>query len=360
MLAGRPGLGTWVQAAGRLAAGVLCCQLLLGAESGVNAEDRRGVSVDFLNDRLRIPDSERFREADYIESGVGLTFGVDRRLSYLSGNYEEAVDRFEDAVKRFRYKAEIWVFLARSYLYMKSPEEAKRALARAAVLMPDLSERLWDPLLQSLLAEIRTRANNLQTQVDFYSMGQGDFLSLFRLYTFLEDYTAAAGVISSASGKAATMEQLATTVSGGNQRALRDEARKWRDLASQLTSELEALGVDVPALPAPVDSASSAAVATDQVLLEATRLLQRRVEYYEPSVGDFEQLFTSYLELGMPGLAAGVTREVRREMQRLQLQADVTPDVQQEEQFLVRIDSLEAMARRFESELQGDEAPAQQ
>ena len=45
----------------------------------------RGPRIDFLNERQRVPESERFVESDYIESGVGLRFGIDKRLSYFPG-----------------------------------------------------------------------------------------------------------------------------------------------------------------------------------------------------------------------------------------------------------------------------------
>ncbi|MFH1567882.1 MAG: tetratricopeptide repeat protein, partial [Gemmatimonadota bacterium] len=202
------------------------------------AEER----LDYLNERLRIPESERYSEESYIESGVGLTFGVDRRLSYYPGNYTEATAQFEAAVKRFRYKAEIWVFLSRAYFFMKAPESARDALFRAAEVMPDLSERLWGPLTRGLEWEIRQRANAQRVQADYYSTDQGGFLSLFRLYRFLADTAGAAEVVRSADRRALQMHQGAGMVSAASREAQLAEAARWSDLADSLRLELVAMG----------------------------------------------------------------------------------------------------------------------
>jgi tetratricopeptide (TPR) repeat protein len=150
----------------------LAFALVASASTIVGGEERR---LDYLNEAMRAPDSSKFREGDYINSGVGLSFGVDRRLSYFAGQYEEAAVRFEESVRAFRYKSEIWVFLSRAYFFMKEPEKAREAIQRAAAVMPDLNEKLWNPLLAGLLWEIRQRALALQIQIDFYSKEQGDF-----------------------------------------------------------------------------------------------------------------------------------------------------------------------------------------
>jgi len=176
-----------MRAADQLALIILSLVLFAVVQGGAQQRVRQ---MDFLNDRQKIPDSELFSEADYTESGVGLRFGIDKRLSYFSGQYEEAVTRFEGAVSSYRYKAEIWVFLARSYYYQKDPDLARLTIERAVAIMPDLVQNLWDPLLASLLGEIRKGALNLQVQVDFYSKTPGDFLTLFRLYLFFKDANA--------------------------------------------------------------------------------------------------------------------------------------------------------------------------
>ena len=51
----------------------MICLLALGCDVAL-ALDAAG-TVGFLDERLRIPESARFRMPDYIESGVGLSFG---------------------------------------------------------------------------------------------------------------------------------------------------------------------------------------------------------------------------------------------------------------------------------------------
>ncbi|SVC18557.1 uncharacterized protein METZ01_LOCUS271411, partial [marine metagenome] len=168
--------------------------------------------IEFVNERLRIPESTRFDEGNYIESGVGLSFGVDKRLTYFAGEYEEAAQRFETSVRQFRYKAEIWVYLARAYFYTKSFDVARDALERAEVLMPDLAGTLWQPLLASLQWEIRRRAVQQQAQIDFYSMGREEVLTLFRLYLFLEDHSAASDLLVVSHERARMMRERAKMV----------------------------------------------------------------------------------------------------------------------------------------------------
>jgi len=327
---------------------------LTAGSAAVGAQERLG-GIDFLSERMPIPDSKRFKVGDYIESGVGLKFGVDRRLSYLTGNYEEAVGRFEEAVKSFRYKSEIWVYLSRSYFYMKSPEKAKETIEKAATIMPDLKEAFWDPLLESLLAEIRKRANNLQTQVEFYSKSQEDFHSLFRLYKFLGDYQAAIGVIRAAEAKIARMNQLASMVSGNSQRAYREEAGKWQDLTEELRGELRELGVEVP--PAAGEAEAPPLLETagkePDPLVEATRILQLKVEYYQSQPEDFRELFNNYFLLDLPEKAAGVIETLGREIKRARLQAEIAPDLQKESEYLQDAAALEKLQEELKGVLEG-------
>jgi tetratricopeptide (TPR) repeat protein len=330
------------------ALGLLLAMLLA---QGAWSQERRG-GVDFLNERMKIPDSQRFTEGEYIESGVGLRFGVDKRLSYYGGQYDEAALRFEEAVKGFRYKAEIWVYLARAYFYMKEPHKAKEALERAGQVMPDLKERLWDPLLESLLGEIRKRALSLQAQVDFYSKSQDDFLNLFRLYKFLEDYQGASGVIHTAEDRAAKMAQLSTMVSGQNQQAYQGESRKWQALADQLRGELKSLGVEVAPRPTSAPQPLPAEAGQDPELLEKTRLLQLKVDYYQSRLEDYQELFDNYLLLNMPERAAGVVQGVEREIRRLRHQAETAVDLVQESQYLEEVSLLEALRDRLKQNLE--------
>jgi tetratricopeptide (TPR) repeat protein len=108
---------------------------VLGGTAAALLAQRSLAAVDFLDEKLKIPDSARFTEAEFTQSGVGLSFGVDKRLSYMIGRYDDAARRFEDSAARFPYKSEIWVFLARSYFHMKAPQKALAALDRAAAQM---------------------------------------------------------------------------------------------------------------------------------------------------------------------------------------------------------------------------------
>ena len=93
--------------------------------------------IEILNERLRIPESVLFNEGVYIESGVGLSFGVDRRLSYLPGEYAEASQRFELSVRQFRYKAEVWVFLAHSLAQNYGQPESRYPSHRSRCPLPN-------------------------------------------------------------------------------------------------------------------------------------------------------------------------------------------------------------------------------
>jgi hypothetical protein len=70
------------------------CLLLLAGPRLVAAQEAVA-GIDFLNDRLPIPESALFDEGSYIDSGVGLSFGVDKQLTYSAGQFEEAASRFE-------------------------------------------------------------------------------------------------------------------------------------------------------------------------------------------------------------------------------------------------------------------------
>ena len=331
-----------------------CRLFLIACLLGVPLEgQKRPGGIDFLNERLPIPNSERFKEGDYIDSGVGLTFGVDRRLSYLAGNYEEAVERFELAISGFRYRSEIWVYLARAYFYMKSPEEARRTIERAAQVMPDLNEKFWNPLMESMLGEIRKRAYNLQTQVDFYSKNQEDFLSLFRLYRFLDDERGSIGVIHSADAKANKMNELSGMVSAGNQRLYQKEVGKWQQLADQLRAEMIAVGIQVPPAPrlgSAAESTPTGQDGKDPELLERTRILQLKVDFYLSAAQDYRDLFDNYLQLDMPEKAAGVIPALDREIQRIQMEVDIAATLEQEAEFSDQLEGLKTLRRELVAE----------
>ena len=331
--------------------------LLLGVFALVVFAQPRGARIDFLNERLKVPESALFVEPDYIESGVGLRFGIDKRLSYFPGQYEEAALAFEASIGAYRFKADIWVFLSRSYFYMRDPQKAKDVLLQAAQVMPDLRERFWDPLLNSMLGEIRKRAINLQTQVDFYSKSQGDFLTLFRLYKFLQDYPAGIRVIHGAGDKAEIMRMLADMASSENQRTYRGEATKWDDLAALLSAELEALGVTVPARPQK-DLARPEAPANqpDPQLIDDTQVLQMKVDYYESEPADYRQLYDNYLQLGMTVQANRVVGALDREIKRVRFLADTATDFVQESQYLAEASTLASMREEIQAEITANAA----
>lgn len=327
---------------------LLLVQLGLGASPLVGQPNRP--PVDFLDERVPIPEAERYREADYIQSGVGLSFGVDKRLSYLSGRYPEAVERFEESLKQFRYKSEIWVFLARSYFYMKEPEKARQTLERAEAVMPDLRQQLWQPLTEGLEWQIRQRADQLQTQVEYYTPSPGDLLALFRLCRFLSDSARAAGVIRAAEEKGLRMEDLATMVSGASQRSYRAEAARWQALADTLRSELNSSGVAAPPSLVVPDS-------VDAQLVEATRLLQLRVDFYLTNAKEYRALFDNYLRLGQSERAREVVTSLTQEIARVGFLAETAANAPEQERFKREVAVLAKLRQELETALQTQGLP---
>lgn len=312
--------------------------------------------MDFLNERLPLPETERYNEGEYIDTGVGLSFGVDKRLSYYAGEYEEAVARFEASIQLFRYKVEIWVYLARSYFYMKSPDRARQTLELAQQVMPDLAEKLWQPLIASLLDEIRQRANQQQVQVDFYSPSQEEFFSLFRLYLFLEDHDAATAVIRSAEGRSLKMRGQATTASGNSRQAYVKLAKKWLSLADRLRSEISGVGVEVPqdSLLTLMSTQDTQSPGNDEDA-EKQRVLQLRIDFYNATAPEFEELFNLYLQQGMEDRAAAVLATLRREIGREQLRASIAPTVMDEVEIQETIDELESLHRDLTQSLEASD-----
>ena len=329
--------------------------LLLCAALPASSRER-APGVDFLNERLRMPESERYDEGAYIESGVGLPFGVDKRLLYYSGKYEEAIVRFEAAVKRFRYKSEIWVYLARSHFYMKSPHHARAALERAAEVMPDLQQQFWGPMIEGLLWEIRKRANEQQIQIAFYSTDQDAFLSLFRLYRFLEDAESAVAVMDAALARAKRMRDMASVASEASRRSYLVQATKWQELAHSFRAELVDGGV---VLPEAEKSASSALPIAGRAHEgnEHLRLLQMKVDFYPTRLEDYQTLFNAYLARDMVSEAAGVIDAASREIQRIELRASIAPDPQAEAKVREEIADFEQLQKSMREHLEIAPAP---
>ena len=326
----------------------LALGLLLICASQPAATQERSHGVEFLNERLRIPESELYDEGAYIESGVGLSFGVDKRLLYYNGKYDEAVVRFETAVRQFRYKSEIWVCLARSYFHMKSPERARAALKRAAEATPDLQDQFWGPMISGLLWEIRKRANEQQIQIDFYSADQDAFLSLFRLYRFLEDTGNAVGVMDAALTRAARMRELASAASEAAGRSFLTQATKWQELADSLRVELAEQGV---ALPEPGESIATPATAESGEDDEGLRMLQMKVDFYPAQLEDYQRLFDGYVAKDMVPQATAVIDAVGREMRRIEMRASIAPDPQSEAAVRGEIADLEQLRESMQERL---------
>ena len=343
-----PAAAAWVAAL----TGTLFALLNPGASFGSR-------ELDFMNDKLRIPDSEKFDEATYTATGVGLTFGVDRRLSYYGGKYGEAIAQFTKAVERYPYKAEIWVYLSRAYFFEKKPDRAQEVLKRASALMPDLKTRFWDPFLGGLNKEIRKRASNLQLQVDYYSRGPEDYLNLFRLYLYLEDYAAALNVIQAADAKGRMLRERAVMSAGNNQRSYLERSRSWKNLVKELRDELRGLGVAVGDETQEEDE-SAREIDSHAQLREATRLLQLRVDYYQFLVepDDYRELFDNYQALEKPEKAAAVIQAIERAVFRLDLKKVEAVDYQAELDIEEEIADFKALMTSLEAALEAGGAEA--
>ncbi len=280
--------------------------------------------VDFFDERLPIPDSQHYRHADYTHSGVGLRFGVDKRLSYDTRDFAEAVQRFEEAVASYPYKAEIWVYLARAYYHKGAPSRAREALEGATAVMPDLQHRVWDPLLQSMLGEMRRRAAQARTEIAFYPRSRADFLSLFHIHTFLEDHDGALEIIHAAMARSRELHAMAEIVAESHARRYQDEAQAWLDLAENLREDWCAVDGDAAAcsdtILQPAQEASG--------LPLAVRRMQRMVGFYAPTADDYRQLIEALRDLEQPEMAAAVLGSLRREILRLELLEEVTTSPQ--------------------------------
>ena len=321
--------------------------------------------IEFVNERLRIPESTRFDEGNYIESGVGLSFGVDKRLTYFVGEYEEAAQRFEISVRQFRYKAEIWVYLARAYFYTKSSDVARMptvavessaidALERAEVLMPDLAGTLWQPLLASLQWEIRRRVVQQQAQIDFYSTGREEVLTLFRLYLFLKDHSAASDLLAVSHERARMMHERAKMVSGASRSAQAAEGDRWDQLGDRLAGELRTAGIDVP----PVSSSApppEPAVTENVDEQERIRILQLRVDFYRAQQEDYLQLFQTYLDRADITRARSVLASLGRHIGDLDVLSSVAPTLRDQADIEEKIEEFKVLRNDLRNQIPGDD-----
>ncbi len=332
----------------------LLLTLLLAIASGAQ---ERVPGIEFVNERMRIPESDLFDEGAYIESGVGLSFGVDKRLTYLPGEYEEAAQRFELGVRQFRYKAEVWVYLARAYFYTKSPDAARDALQRAEALMPDLSAKLWQPLIASLQWEIRKRALQQQAQIDFYSTGQEEVFSLFRLYLFLEDEDSATDLVAVAHERARMMLKRARMVSGTSRSAQVDEAERWNQLGESLLGELQIAGITVPtaSVPAPLPEPVADEDISEQ---ERVRVLQLRVDFYRAQQEDYLQLFQAYIDRADTMRARTVLASMGRHLADLSVRASVAPTLGEQADIEETMEEFKVLREDLQKQLPAPQSPA--
>ena len=325
----------------------------------LNPEASYGSRVlDFMNDKVWIPDSEKFDEETYTATGVGIAFGVDRRLSYYGGKYDAAVAQITKAVERYPYKAEIWVYLSRAYFLIKKPGRAQDVLKQAATLMPDLKTSFWDPLLAGLNKEIRKRANNLQLQLDYYSPGPEVYHNLFRLYRNLEDYSAASNVIHSAEAKGRELRERAVVSAGNNQRSYMDRSHSWKALGKELRGEMRDLGIAVVGDTQEQGIDFDPKIDAQDRLQKTTQLLQLRIDYYpfrdEPA--DYQQLFDNYQELEEPGKAAAVIQAIERAVLRLELKMVEAADYQTELDIATDIADFKELTTSLEAALKAEKS----
>ena len=311
--------------------------------------------LDFLNERLPIPESSRFVESEYVDSGVGVSYGVDKRLSYLAGDYAAAAQRFEEAVAKFGYKSEIWVYLARSHFYNKEPDRAREALERAAVKMPDLRGKLWQPLIEGLLVVIREHANRLQVKVDYYSQNRDDFFSLFRLYRFLEARPEAIAVIEAVDAREARLMEQAAMSSASKSRHYRRNASEWGQIAAAMREELRRAGLPSPAKKKRPPGTAPGVAEAD--LLESTRALQLKIDYYRAETSDYEKLLTNYLQLGRSKEAKQVIAALDREIARVKVKVAEVSDVQEELKHQDLTNELASLRLRLVEKLDAARAP---
>lgn len=75
---------------------VLAACICVVAGAWMTAAAQKTRELNYMNDKLRISDSEKFNENTYVETGVELTFGVDRELAKVKVEIAEARDIQEE------------------------------------------------------------------------------------------------------------------------------------------------------------------------------------------------------------------------------------------------------------------------
>jgi hypothetical protein len=175
-------------------------------------------------------------------------------------------------------------------------------------------------------------------------------LSLFRLYRFLEDYKSAGGVILAAEGNANKMNELASMSSAASRPQQVAQSTKWQSLADKLRGELKSQGHEAPPSVWEEGGAPRASSA-DSELIEQTRLLQLRIDFYEARHDEFTQLFENYLALDRPMRAQGVIEALDREIIRVRMRADTEPDFIEQANLEDEILVLQGMQTTMRSQL---------
>lgn len=302
--------------------------------------------VDFLDDRLVIPEAALYDSTQYQASGAAAGFAEAKR-QYDLGQYAQAAQLFAPVVGQYGQQSATWVYLARAQFHSQEFDAARQTLVRAAEMAPDLRERLWQPLGRGLVGEVRKRANQLQAQVDFYPQRQADFAPLFQLYGFLQDSTAARELVHSAGQRRAELYRQAEVASGSLRQSYLEAAGQWDRL-------IASLGV------APDSGASALGAATRADSLRTTgllRLLQLRVDYYLAKPGEYQQLFDLYLGLGRRAEAAAVVQALEREGQRLSLLAVVAPTAAEAGKYRDQTAALDSLRRQLQAQLGSPATP---
>lgn len=298
--------------------------------------------VDFLDDRLLIPEAALYDSSQYQASGVEAAFAEAKRQAYDLGQYPQAAQRLAPLVDLYPQKSALWVYLARSYFHSQDFESARQTLTRAAAVMPELGERLWQPLREGLLEEVRRLANQLQAQVDFYPQRQADFAPLLRLYRFLQDSTAAQALVRSAGQRRADLYRQAEVASGAQRLSYLAAAAQWDRLAGSLGAELDSTAVAPP---------GEVGIADSLKQVEILRLLQLRVDYYVAKPQEYQQLFGEYLRLGRRTEAAAVVTALEREIQRLDLLETIAPNAVDGAKYRKESAVLSAMRQQLQTQL---------
>jgi hypothetical protein len=210
-------------------------------------------------------------------------------------------------------------------------------------------------MMASLKWEIRQRAQRKQAQIDLYSTGQEEVLSLFRLYLFLADQDAARDLVAVAHGRARMMRENAQMVSGDSRSAQAAEADRWEQLGESLVTELATAGIAGPAVPAqPILPEPAEKVDIDEQ--ERVHVLQLRVDFYAARKEDYLQLFQAYLDRTDTARALAVISSLERHVTDLEVQASVAPTLSDQADVEDRIKVFNELGDDLRSQIDADMA----